>query len=338
MPDPTDAPIAASSAAPDATPAPVVDALDALNETDLHAWRMTGKLPAATPDPTSTAASSAAAPVEDQAVSTDTPTEPASEVGTPRADPRATENRIPELLADRAKERTRAERAERRVAELEAGRSAPPAPETRPAASSAAPPASGLVKPNPDDFPYGTVDDGYLDALTDFKVATTLAAERAKTAEADREVRTREQQQRKEDAFNERADKARARHADFNAVAMDAPTEIPQGSPVDLFILEDEHGPEILYHLQKPENADERRRILKLEPLAQLKACARLGDALTAGDPPARSTSAPPPPPTLTTRATAADPVERALAIPGDAGTRAYIDAENRRELARLKR
>jgi hypothetical protein len=78
-------------------------------------------------------------------------------------------------------------------------------------------------------------------------------------------------------------------------------------------VLEDEAGAEILYHLQQPANAGERRRILALGPREQLKELIRLGDRLTAdaGSPihqraaaAAHVAHAPSP----------ADPVERALA------------------------
>jgi hypothetical protein len=116
-------------------------------------------------------------------------------------------------------------------------------------------------------------------------------------------------------AFEGRAAEARTKHADFDAVALLAPTEIPQGSAADLWVMEDEAGAEILYHLQQPANAAERRRILSLSPREQLKELVRLGDRLTSPAPAARSTQAPPPPATLSTRATPADPVERALAL-----------------------
>jgi hypothetical protein len=303
-----------------------------LSATDLHTWRMTGALPSVSPVTTPDAASSAATPDGDQAVSTETSIAAASEPAkTPGAD-----KRIPELLADRAKERDRAERAERRLADLERQRQPPPG-DARPAASSAAP--AGPEKPNPESFPYGTADPAYLEALTDYKVAATLAAERATWQEGQTQARAREESSRVISAFHEKAQAARAAHPDFDAVAMLAPTEIPQGSAADLWVLEDEAGAEILYHLQQPGNTAERRRILALGPRDQLKALVRLGDRLTAASPAARSTTAPPPPPTLSTRATPTDPVDRALAGgTDDESTGAYIAAQNRRDLARLKR
>lgn len=337
MPDPTvvaDARPAPSSGAVPSLHAEPVDELASLNETDLQAWKATGTLPSTSPVTDAAAASSPAAPAAPVA-STDASAQAASEPAEP-ALPAKTKARMDELLADRAKERDRADRAEARARDLETRRPAP-APDARPAASSPAP--AGLVKPDPETFPYGTADPAYLEALTDYKVAATLATERATWEEGQRQARARDESTRVISAFEAKAAEARTKHADFDAVAMLAPTDIPPGSAVDLYILEAPAGAEILYHLQQAANAGERRRILALGPLAQLTELVRLGDRLTAGAPAVRTTTAPPPPTTLSTRTTPTDAVDRALAQgTDDDATRRYIDAANAREMARLKR
>jgi hypothetical protein len=94
-------------------------------------------------------------------------------------------------------------------------------------------------------------------ALTDYKVAgVARGGTRAVGANAQRQDQARhEESTRVIQAFEGRAAEARAKHADFDAVALLAPTEIPQGSAADLWVLEDEAGAEILYHLQQPANA-----------------------------------------------------------------------------------
>ena len=117
MPEPIDAHPGASSA-----PAPVPPAvpdLESLSETELHAWKMTGALPEKPKEPETPPAAPSAAPAGDPPASPDAPKPPAPEAGAaPRPDPRATENRVPELLADRARERERADRLEKELAEL----------------------------------------------------------------------------------------------------------------------------------------------------------------------------------------------------------------------------
>lgn len=339
MPDPivaADALPAGSSPAADLSPVVAdADPLESLSAADLQTWRETGALPQS-PVTDAAAASSPAPVVQDPPVSTETPAQAASEPADPPVHAK-TKARMDELLADRTRERERADRLEQRNRDLERQRTAPPPADARPAASSAA--AAALVAPDPETFPYGTADPGYLKALTAHTVATTLAAERATWDEGQRQARVRAETDRVMTAFEQKTAEARTKHPDFDAVALQAPTEIQQGSATDLFILEDPAGADVLYHLQQPANTAERRRILALAPLDQLKALVRLGDRLTTGAPAPSSTKAPPPPPTLSTRATPSDPVERAWALgDSDEATGAIIAAENARELARLKR
>lgn len=336
MPDPSpiaDASPAASSPAADLSASDPSDSLSRLSAPDLQTWKETGALPRTSPVTDAAAASSTATPVQDPAASTDASSQAASEPAEPLH--AKTKARMDELLADRTRERERADRAERHIREQEARRQ--PTPDARPAAPSPAP--AGLTKPDPEAFAYGTADPGYLEALTDYKVSATLASQRAEWDAGQRQIRARDEATRVISGFEAKAAEARAKHADFDAVALLAPTDIQPGSATDLYILEDPAGAEVLYHLQQSTNTAERRRILALGPLDQLKALVRLGDRLTAGAPAARSTSAPPPPPVLSTRATPADAVDRALAEgDSDAATGAYIRAQNARELARLKR
>jgi hypothetical protein len=334
VPDPivaADALPAGSSPAADHASVDAPDPLDALSASELQTWRETGDTPSTSPVTDADAASSPAEPVV-QAASTDASPVAASEPAVPA---KGAEARIPELLADRAREKEGRERAERRIRELEARPQ--PLPDARPAASSPAP--AGLVKPDAESFAYGTADPAYIEALTDYKVAVNNATQRSAWEEGQRQARARDESARVMAGFDERRVAAIAKHPDFDAVAMLAPTEIPQGSALDLFILEDPSGAEVLYHLQLPANAAERTRISRLAPLDQIKEAVRLGDRLTATAPATRSTSAPPPPPTLSTRATPADAVERAWAMgDSDDATAAIIAAENARDLARLKR
>lgn len=339
MPDPivaADALPAVSSTAADLSPAlEPADDLASLNETELATWRSTGEMPSTSPVTTPPAASSAATPGTSPAASTDATPQPAGSDPAASATPGA-DKRIPELLADRARERDRAERAERRLAELQ--RPTQPPSDARPAASSAAP--AGPVAPDPETFPYGTADPGYLKALTAHTVATTLAAERATWEAGQRQARAEQESRQALAAFDERVAASRVLHPDFDDVALKAVTDIQPGSLADLFVLEnkpDEHGvggAEVLYFLQQPANRAEQKRILALSTMDQMIALVRLGDRLKVGAP-AAATSVPPPPPTLATRPTPGDAVEQALAT-GD--TAAYLREMNARELAAHKR
>lgn len=68
-------------------------------------------------------------------------------------------------------------------------------------------------------------------------------------------------------------------HTDFEQVALQAPTTIPQGSLVDAWILQHRSGAEVLYALQKSQAT--LRRILALSPIAQIQALERLSQRLS---------------------------------------------------------
>lgn len=330
VPAPDASPAAPSAAADAPQMAPSDVSLDTLNDTQLLEWRTTGKLPSTPPVTTPSADSSSAPPGPGPAASTDAIAQTAA--SEPAAPAKGAEARIPELLRERAAERSRAERAERRLADLEAATFRPPArPDARPAASSPAPPAAE-GRPDPETFTYGTSDPAYLEALTDWKVGqqfTTARRQADEHAQAQRVVAT----------FQTRAEVLRAKYPDFDQVALHTPTEIQPGSVVDHYVLTKPAGPDVLYHLHQPANAAERRRILSLAPDDQFEALIRLGDRLTAPPGGARSTHAPDPPVVLSSRATPSDAAEAALTGgDDDQHTGAYLAEMNRREMASRRR
>ena len=139
-----DAQPAESSPAPGPAPS-----LESLTPTERTEWRMTGNLPEPPTESPSPAESAPAEPVE-QVASTEASPSPAPEPGTPRKS--NADTRIPELLKARAAERERAERAERRLAELEArSQTQPDAPAVpSPAPGDAFPAFDAWAEKNPD--------------------------------------------------------------------------------------------------------------------------------------------------------------------------------------------
>ena len=69
-------------------------------------------------------------------------------------------------------------------------------------------------------------------------------------------------------SFAERVTAAKARYDDFEAVAF-GPSSIPEGSPTDAFVMEDENGADVLYYLHS--HLDELSAILQMSALQQLK-------------------------------------------------------------------
>lgn len=294
--------------------------------------------------PEKPAASPAAKP-EKQAASTDV-TEPVSEpaeedyVG---IKPK-TKARMAELLAERKAADERASRAERRIAELEA-RTHQPIEATQPAAPPTAK-ADDDPKPNKADekkYPDGQFDEQFMEDMAAWVNRRELKAARLKADEARQVERSADEDRQVRQEFGTRAEQAKAKYADFEAVAFkpwtDPSAAILPGSVADRFIWRSKSGAHVLYHLQQPANAGELRRIMALPDVQQLEELAILGHRLTADDPVPSSTKAPDPPHVLGTRPAPRDPVERALSE-GDSedATRRQMDALNRRDIARMKR
>lgn len=118
------------------------------------------------------------------------------------------------------------------------------------------------------------------------------------------------------DGWSGQVTKAREKYDDFDAVALQAPTRIPQGSLIDAWILEDDSGADVLYHLQT--HPDELDGLLALPVLKQAKALSLLSQRLL--EPPvateARATPVerlPRPPSSVRT-----GPTRAAETVPGD--------------------
>ena len=124
-------------------------------------------------------------------------------------------------------------------------------------------------KPKVDDFQdYGE----YVEALADWKIGEARAKDRAE--QADRAEATRIST-----SWRERVEAAKTQHADFEQVALMAPTNIPQGSLVDAWILEHKAGAHVLYHLQK--NPTELSSLLAMPMFDQVDALSLLAQRLT---------------------------------------------------------
>jgi hypothetical protein len=163
--------------------------------------------------------------------------------------------------------------AEARTAELEAQLAEQTA--SRPAAAATAPPVVKVEAPGkPDSKKFDTYEE-YVEALTDWKVASAKAAD----AQADATRRATEAQVAKGLAWNERAKAAEAIHPDFADVMTEAGT-LPISEAMHVTIFESERGPELAYHLAT--NPDEAARIAKLTPLAAAAALGKIEAGLPA--------------------------------------------------------
>jgi hypothetical protein len=121
------------------------------------------------------AASSPAPAVQDPPASTDAPAQAASEPADTDPDYKADRNCSPKRIQERDSRVPNAPSAP-----CGALRSPSPSRLLTPARGLVDPPRLACVKPDPESFPYGTADPGYVEALTAFKVTlATLNQERA---------------------------------------------------------------------------------------------------------------------------------------------------------------
>lgn len=117
--------------------------------------------------------------------------------------------------------------------------------------------------------------DDYTDARADFRYDQRQAAD----LKAKAETEAKAAQGQVEAAWGKRVEAAREKYDDFDAVAINRPTKIPIDSAINVFIFDDEHGADVLYHLQS--HAEEVDRLLALGPLQQVKALTLLTQRLT---------------------------------------------------------
>lgn len=136
--------------------------------------------------------------------------------------------------------------------------------------------------------------------------------------------------------WNDEVGKARTKHADFDAVALNPALPLKEGTVPDVFILESPQGADVLYYLgQHPEELE---RINGLNPIAQARELVKIELKVSGTTSSASSakpvTKAPPPPHQVSGKGTVAkDAVEQALE---EQDADAYRREQNSRD-ARLR-
>lgn len=172
------------------------------------------------------------------------------------------------------------------------------------------------------------------------------------SAETSKQSAQETERQRAEKAVWEeqfkRVGKAREKYADFDAVAFAVP--MPEKSPLYGFILDSDHGTDVLYHLGKnpgdleriqgkPVMAADGKSVVKFEgglsPIAQIRELSKIETKVSAVTPAKRITQAAAPIRVLGGNSSAtADEVEQAV---NEGDQEAYTKAANARDLARRR-
>ncbi len=187
---------------------------------------------------------------------------------------------------------------------------------------------------------WDTANDQYHERVAEIKAQQAIQSARAEAFREAREEQIARYNHAVETSWEQRRQKAENRHPDFNTVALsDAVLDrIPEGSALDVAIVQRELGTEILYYLgQTP---GEIERIVRLSPMDQAFEIAAIERSLSESlrVPQTRKfTAAGRPPVDLGGKNSAPDDEVAAAVADGDAGFRRFMRLENTRELARRK-
>lgn len=242
--------------------------------------------------------------------------------------------------AEAVKRAAEASKATARVRELEAEvetlrrQGAPKAQIAKAEAKAEQAEATADPEPSPDDAKYDGDYTAFVKDHNKWAARDAIRQDRELSAKQQAEAKKRQDTEKSLGEFRTRVDAARAKYADFDAVAL-APSRIPEGSAIDAFVMDDDAGPEVLYHLHKnPQELDE---LLHMGPLKQLKALSLLsqrlssasghGSGTTGAEPVARSAVKPPPKPPTPVRTEAQRPADSPPPSDGSLSVRAHYKA-----------
>lgn len=179
-------------------------------------------------------------------------------------------------------------------------------------------------EPDVDDPKYGGDFVAWTKDHNKWAVRQQFTERERQQAERQAQEQRRQESDKVLATWAERVKASQSKHPDFDTVAF-APTKIPSGSAIDVFIMEDDNGPEVLYHLQQ--HPEELESLLGDSVLRQMKRLSVLSDRLsldatgTASDTravPRRPAPLPTPPTLVRTEAqpeASADPLDGSLSI-----------------------
>jgi hypothetical protein len=170
--------------------------------------------------------------------------------------------RIRELTAARRQAEERATALEARLAALEQQRTTPAAPAQTPP-----PPQPQARQTTPENAEPVDTDPKYEGNYGAFLTDHARWAARDEYRRAREAEQQQAQTQQRLGTFVQRLDATKAKYQDFERVAF-APVPWNEQSAIHEFILDDDNGPDVLYHLQS--HPQERDEILRMPPIKQV--------------------------------------------------------------------
>lgn len=182
----------------------------------------------------------------------------------------------------------------------------------------AAPSPQGEVRPQrPDPEKYKTAPE-YMEALADWKVGEALHAERMRVAEEGKKSQASQREQAERENWGAKVEAARAKHPDFTETALNPDLPVAVGSAIDWWVMNSEHGAEVLHYYGKDFKAggDLIHKLNAMPMILAAKELARVESEVTKAPVSARPRvpQAPPPPSEANNTRGSVDPMARAIA------------------------
>jgi hypothetical protein len=190
----------------------------------------------------------------------------------------------------------------------------PAQPHSAPVAATPATPSSPQsqieqyigAEPNENDPAFEGDYGKYLRAVSAYAGKQAFVESRLQEVAYAQQQDQHRQQQEAMSSWAGRVQDAASRYPDFHAVALQQPVGIPEGSPIDAWVMEHKSGPDVLYYFAK--HPQDLAAVLQMPVIEQVDTLALLSQRLAAttgrsagatGAAPTRSTSfTPPRPPT----------------------------------------
>ena len=242
--------------------------------------------------------------------------------------------------------------AEERSAARDTQQTSQPAAEAKPQTKGRPEPKIDELDPKTGKAKYTTWED-YQRDLRKWDREQALLEFQETSSKTQREQELQRAEQTLAQGFARKLEPVRAKHADFDEVALNPDLLIPKGSVADGFLLDSDHAGEVLYYLgQHPDilqgfygdwDMKTGKYVNRITPFAQARALTRieleLSGAATFGTSSSSVraiTQAPRPPNQVSGKGTVAKDAAEQAVEEGDVET--YIRTQNAKELARLKR
>lgn len=327
--------------------------ISTFSDSQLHDWKLTGKVPEAKPAEKPSAESAPAAENEEtpkEEIESGAAAASGAEAGKKGSDSGAEQEQGKNgserpSYGPKAEKRIKQLLSENKALKEQLSKKEPPATRAPETPAAAAPPATEEKEPTAEDRDKdGNPKFKTWKEYEDARVAWRVEQEKKGQVKAQAEAAAKEKQEAAVKSFQGRVEEAKKKYNDFETKAFNKDLPIPANGVVDVFILRSKYGPDVLYALaNNVEQLKALNELGKSDPLEAWDILKELEREFVVakpkeepGTPPARRVSGAPPPATEVggRGASPADAVEKAVA---NKDFTTYQAEQNRREIAKRK-